>query len=301
MEDIGSIVAMLKERFGPGSMTSSSEGRKVLCERCHDTGWIDVQEDGFRAVVKCSCRLAREAEQRLKASGLESAVKEQTFDSFQVHNEIQSRMLTKARQYVELLLTSKDSPRRPWLFIGGNPGSGKTHICTAVCGEILKHNISVRYMQWLNEVRKLKAVVNDDNFEDMVADYINVSVLYIDDLLKQKYTKNPVFSEADIKVAFTILNARYIMNKPTIISTEWNLMDNLLDADEGVFSRVYERCKGFTVNIPRSPENNYRLAGWDDPVPEADFPQRDYSDVPQQMLEDLAAEMKEEKKNGIPE
>ena len=260
MEDIGSIVAMLKEKFGPGSMTSSSR-KESLCEKCHDTGWIDVQEDGFRAVIKCSCRLAREAEQRLKASGLESAVKEQTFDSFRTDTDIQKKMNTKAREYIGALLASRDNPRKPWLFIGGNPGSGKTHICTAVCGELLKHNISVRYMQWLNEVRKLKAVVNDDNFEDMVADYINVSVLYIDDLMKQKYTRNPVFSEADIKVAFTILNARYIMNKPTIISTEWNLMDDLLAADEGVFSRVYERCKGFTVNIPRSPANNYRLSG----------------------------------------
>lgn len=114
-------------------------------------------------------------------------------------------------------------------------------------------------MQWLDEARKLKAYVNEPDFEDKVTDYINVSVLYIDDLLKQKYTDNPSFSEADIKIAFTVLNARYLLNKPTIISTEWDLLEHLLPADEGVFSRVYERCRGFTLNIERNPANNFRL------------------------------------------
>ena len=114
-------------------------------------------------------------------------------------------------------------------------------------------------MQWLDVSRRLKANVNDEDFEDEVAEYINVSVLYIDDLLKQKYTENPTFTEADIKIAFTILNARYLMNKPTIISSEWDLVNQLLPADEGVFSRVYERCKGNRLTIERKMENNYRL------------------------------------------
>lgn len=114
-------------------------------------------------------------------------------------------------------------------------------------------------MQWIDESRRLKANINDNNFEDQVQEYINVSLLYIDDLLKQKYTPNPTFSESDIKIAFTILNARYLRNKPTIISSEWDLINQLLPVDEGVFSRVYERCKEYTVYVERDPGNNYRL------------------------------------------
>ena len=185
----------------------------------------------------------------------------QTFNSFVVTNPTQGEIKATAERYVKALLdpSIRTNPRRPWLFIGGNPGSGKTHICTAVCGEILKHNIGVKYMQWLEEARRLKSGINDDDFEDTVSEYVNVSLLYIDDLLKQKYTPNPVFTDADIKVAFTILNARYLLNKPTIISSEWDLLEHLLPADEGVFSRVYERSKGYTVSIARTPGNNYRL------------------------------------------
>ena len=256
------IIRMLKERFGVNIPSFATESSTYKCDRCKDTGWIEHKdEDGRLIVAKCSCRLAREAEAMLANSGLADAVDQQTFASFETKTRLQESMKHTAEKYLENLLSFWDNPRKPWLYVGGNPGSGKTHICTAVCGELLKHNIGVKYMQWLNEARKLKAGVNDDDFEETVGEYISPQVLYIDDLLKQKYTDNPVFSEADIKIAFTILNARYLMNKPTIISSEWSLIDQLLEADEGVFSRVYERCKGFTVNIDRKQENNYRLMG----------------------------------------
>lgn len=230
------------------------------CEKCHDSGWIEVEpQPGVRAVKKCACRLAREAEDRLRASGLAGALETQTFDTFVVKTDLQRRLKELGQKYVEDLFADPQNPRRPWLYIGGNPGSGKTHICTAVCGEVLKRNVGVRYLQWVDVARQLKASVNDEDFEDLVADYINVSVLYIDDLLKQKYTDNPQFTEADIKIAFTILNARYIQNKPTVISSEWDLVNQLLPADEGVFSRVYERSKAHRLTVERDARNNFRL------------------------------------------
>ena len=249
--------------FNPGQTIPSSEGTQYKCEKCRDTGWLEkTDENGVRWVSKCSCRLAREAEARMAASGLSEAIKRQTFSSFEVTNNLQCRIMDAAEDYTKTLLDfdrMRNEPRRPWFYIGGNPGSGKTHICTAICGELLRHNIGVKYMQWITEARKLKARVNDDDFDDLVSEYVNVSVLYVDDLLKQKYTLAPVFSEADIKIAFTVLNARYLLNKPTIISSEWDLLEHLLPADEGVFSRVYERCRDHLINIERKPENNYRL------------------------------------------
>ena len=244
------------ERLGQHIQSLTSNPVQYKCEKCQDTGWLDM---GNNTVAKCSCRLAREAEDMMRQSGLSEALDTQTFETFVTRTETQKKIKEAGLKYLDDLFAVKNNSRRPWFYIGGNPGSGKTHICTAICGEILKRNIGVRYMQWLDVSRRLKANVNDEDFEDEVADYINVSVLYIDDLLKQKYTENPTFTEADIKIAFTILNARYLMNKPTIISSEWDLVNQLLPADEGVFSRVYERCKGNRLTIERKMENNYRL------------------------------------------
>lgn len=254
--EMGSLVKTIMAAHGQNIPSLTA----YKCDKCKDTGWIEVDPD-TRAVRKCACRLAREAEARLNASGLAGALEMQTFDTFIVENDTQKRMKALAQRYIQDLFDNpRENPRRPWLYIGGNPGSGKTHICTAVCGEILKRNVAVRYMQWVDAARELKANVNADDFEELVAEYINVSVLYIDDLLKQKYTDNPTFTEADIKIAFTILNARYLLNKPTVISSEWDLVNQLLPADEGVFSRVYERSKAHRMTVARNVRNNYRLS-----------------------------------------
>ena len=239
-------------------ITLTSETPVYTCEICHDNGWIETRdESGYRFVKECVCQKALRAERLMKNSGLEEALRTQTMDSFIAGNEMQRQVKQKASEYLTALFSGSD--KKPWFYFGGQPGSGKTHICTAMCGEILKHGVAVRYMQWTNEARSLKAMITDDEYDDEISKYFDVSVLYIDDLLKQKYAENPVFSEADIRLAFTILNARYLRNKPTIISSEWSLIDQLLPADEGVFSRVYERCGRHMINIRRDRGNNFRM------------------------------------------
>ena len=253
------ISKKLEEMIQKRIASSQGSTQEYRCSECHDTGWIGFRdENGIRYERKCECRLAREAEEKLQASGLADALKEQTFDSFRTDNAMQKNIKRVASEYVVALFERWDTPRRPWLYIGGNPGSGKTHICTAVCGDILRHNIGVKYMHWVTESKKLK-FTRDEEYEDLVDEYTNPTVLYIDDLLKQKYTENAVFTESDIRIAFSILDARYQMNKPTIISTEWDLINQLLPADEGVFSRVYERSKEFTVRISRDQKYNFRM------------------------------------------
>lgn len=245
------------EQIKQAHMNSSDPPPDYKCNLCHDNGWIESRdENGIRFVKKCACQIARESEEKLKRSGLEQALTSKTFETFKVETDVQRMLQKAAKDFLDAYMTEE---KKPWLYIGGNPGSGKTHVCTALCGELLKKNIGVRYMQWVVEARRLKAAVNDEEFEDLIEDYVNVPVLYIDDLLKQKYTENPVFTDADIKIAFSILDRRTLQNKATIISTEWDLFKQLLAADEGAFSRVFERCKNHTVYVPRNPRNNYRL------------------------------------------
>lgn len=242
----------------------SSDSEQYSCPVCKDTRMISWKDEEGRLTTRfCECWPAYHAKKLLRESGLAEAVERQNFDTFATDFAFQREMKALGMRYVAELIerSGKHEPRNPWMYIGGNPGSGKTHICTAVCGELLKNNIDVKYMQWATEARDLKFAVNAEDFDDLVSGFTRPSVLYIDDLLKQKYADSPRFTDADIKIAFTILNARYLMNKPTIISSEWDLVNQLMDADEGVFSRVYERCKGFTIMIGRGKDFNYRMKG----------------------------------------
>lgn len=248
------------ERARQTTPTSSETSCTYECELCHDTTWIVYKdEEGRNHCDPCVCQPVKKARDLLRASGLAGFVDGCSFDNFETTKPVQKLLKDTARKYVNDLLEIRGTDaRKPWLYIGGNPGSGKTHICTAVCGDLLKNAMQVKYMRWMDDSRRLKFASAED-FEDLVDEFVQPTVLYIDDFLKQKYTPNPTFTDADIKAAFRILDGRYMMNKATIISSEWDLVEHLMGADEAVFSRVYERCKGYTVMIDRKRENNYRL------------------------------------------
>ena len=73
----------------------------------------------------------------------------------------------------------------------------------------------------------------------------------IDDFLKGK------LSESDVNIMYEIINYRYMNRLPIIISTEKSL-DELLDFDEAVGSRIIEMCRYNIVKFSGR-ELNYRI------------------------------------------
>ena len=113
MQDMEEVVKHLMEKYG--QHTVSSMPKAYRCEKCQDTGWLDM---GNNTVAKCSCRLAREAEERMRRSGLAEALDTQTLESFQIRTEVQRKIKETAERYLSDLLGNPQNPRRPWLYIG---------------------------------------------------------------------------------------------------------------------------------------------------------------------------------------
>ena len=109
----------------------------------------------------------------------------------------------------------------------------------------------VYYMSWRDESTAIKADITDSEaYEKRIKKLKTVEVLYIDDFLKGSDT------DADIRLAFEILNARYNDKRlRTVISSERDITE-LLERDEALGSRIYERAKGYTL---RAPDSNWRL------------------------------------------
>lgn len=116
--------------------------------------------------------------------------------------------------------------------------------------------INTRYMLWRDVAVQAKANVNDDEvYADIVGPLKRVKCLYIDDLFKVGKGKPP--TDGDVNLAFEILNSRYNdSSKLTIISTE-RTMEELLDIDEAVGSRIYERSAGYRLDF--TGKTNWRL------------------------------------------
>lgn len=254
------------------AMKHSQEASPILtspykCVKCQDTKWITVYKDGLSYSGRCDCFKRARILNRIKKSGLEHELDIKTFETFETHEKYEVDMKQMGLSYVNAILhrnadasagATNYSPI-PWLFMGGAPGCGKTHLCTAVCSELLKNGKEVIYMQWSAESRRLKSAVMEDSYDAQMQVFIEAEILYIDDLLKQMSGSAPSATPADIKILFELLNNRHIQNRPTIITSEWALSRQLLPLDEGTFSRIYEHCKGYNLAIASLPNRNHRL------------------------------------------
>ena len=226
-------------------------GKVTDCAMCKGRGAVYFVRENEVVSRECDCMAIWRSRRRIAKSGLSEIVGKYTFDTFRVTSLWQSEMKKTAQSYVL-------NPLEQWLYCGGTVGCGKTHICTAVCGELLKSGHSVIYMLWRDEATKLKACITDDaEYAKLITPIKTAEVLYIDDFFKTQQGKPP--TQADVNLAFEILNYRYNNRKlMTIISTERTVAD-LLDIDEAVGSRIYERTKDFCVEILPGAGKNYRL------------------------------------------
>lgn len=194
------------------------------------------------SVSECECAVKRRNALRIKRSGLADVMSRYTFEAYKTPDKQTAAIKAAALRYVA-------ESRGEWFVIVGRPGSGKTHICTAIVGKLIEGGKNCKYMLWRDEVRELKALVNDNPaYRERMNLLKNVDVLYIDDFLKGR-----AVSDGDLNVAFELLNARYNARKRTIISGE-RTIGAIMDIDEAIGSRIYERSKnGYCFET--SPEN----------------------------------------------
>lgn len=156
----------------------------------------------------------------------------------------------------------RDTEHNSIAFLG-QVGSGKTHLSIAIANYLMKQHVGVRYMQYREDIMKIKqSAVDEIAYTREINKYKNATVLLIDDLYKGAVYKNRMgyeaVNEADLRAMFEIINYRYLKKAPMIISSEYTV-DQLLDFDEAISSRIIERCKGYIIEL-HGMELNYRLA-----------------------------------------
>lgn len=222
------------------------------CPKCKNKGWIGIATGENWAMAPCECMKIRNSMSRLERSGLANAVREYTFKNYRADEPWQKNILTKAVEFAK-------APEG-WFYIGGQVGSGKTHICTAITAHLLKKGKEAVYMRWIDDTVKLKALKNyDEDYSRMIDKFKGAEVLYIDDFFKTEKGQRP--TAADVNIAFELLNHRYNNRQLiTIISSEKTL-NELLDVDEAVGSRIKHRCGGNYIQVERGADRNYRLRG----------------------------------------
>lgn len=214
----------------------------IDCDICGNKGQIAYYKNGILYSRECECMNRRRSLRRINRSGMNDMFSRYTFDNYKPVDAERKRVKSLAQKFAD--------DDRGWFYIAGRSGSGKTHICTAICAALIERSKDVYYMAWRDESRTLKSLINTDEVEEPLRKLKRVSVLYIDDFLKGGA------SDADIRLAFEIVNSRYNDSAlRTIISSEVTI-EELMSIDEALGGRVYERSKGYAL---KAPKDNYRL------------------------------------------
>ena len=233
-----------------------SSGRSIqyTCPKCKDVGFTYYfDENGYEVARKCDCIELRQARAMMKRSGISEEFGKKNFDNFSTRGIPQlSNAKLKAMKYVETFAQTEHCRYNSIMF-AGQVGSGKTHLGTAICGELMQNDVAVVYMAYRNAVTKIKQnIIDDAVYNREMNHYTSARVLYIDDLLKGRLT------DTDINIMYELVNYRYMNNMPMIISTE-KTPNELLAFDEAIGSRLIEMCRGNIIQL-HGKELNYRLS-----------------------------------------
>lgn len=213
------------------------------CEICGNKGILTRMKDGYLYSRECDCMPIRRSIRRIRKSNMSDMLTRYTLDAYETPDKETKHIKELAKKYI------KD--KSGWLYISGQSGSGKTHICTAICCELIMSGVETIYMTWKDESTRLKAVINTPEYKTKLEKLERVPVLYIDDFFKGGA------SDADVRLAFELINQRYNDAKlRTIISSEFDIQA-VLSRDEALGGRIYERAKSYMI---KAPQKNWRLS-----------------------------------------
>jgi|GEM_PF-1545570 len=192
------------------------EVRAVVCERESDQKTEMAADDAF------------------KVSEIPLNWRDRTFENF--HAEC--RALRSAKGLAQSLLLSGRS-----LVLGGDMGSGKTHLSIAAGLEFLKAGKNVLYASVPRMLTNIHAEVMSNTVSETMERAIGVDLLILDDMGTQRMTD---FRDENL---YTIVNERYSHERQLIMSTnavgETDIQKAISDGGVGarVYSRLCEMCE----------------------------------------------------------
>lgn len=229
----------------------------IDCPICHNTGLLYRRdENGNLLSRECACKKERAKIQTKQNSGISRDSRAKTFDTYQTTEPWQKNIKQRALQFTQSCVNGS----LDWFFIGGQPGSGKTHLAKAIFNILLGENRQVVYMSWKEDAAQLKAMLNSDGYKPLCDRYKRAEVLFLDDFLKTRREANGTYrlpTDGDMNLAFEIIKHRDENNLVTVITSEFTI-DAIYSFDQSVGGRIRQRCANYSVEINSDAHKDYR-------------------------------------------
>ena len=214
------------------------------CPKCQDTGYVEGHP--------CACLMRLYEQERTKELSALLKLGSESFDDFDLSyydDDVDPEIGVSARSQMEAVLAFCRDYAANFgrgsvnLLFRGNTGLGKTFLSACIAGEVSRRGFSVVYetvVDALAAFENQKFRAGEDDADAKISRMLSCELLILDDLGTEMITE---FSRSAL---YTLLNARLLSGKKTVVST--NLSEN--DIQRLYTPQIYSRLVGDYQTLP---------------------------------------------------
>jgi DNA replication protein DnaC len=191
---------------------------EATCPECGGAGWILTEDGGGRSARECGCRKASVRRGRQAAAEIPERYRECSFEDFRpiLNNTTLINARKVAQDFAEAFpFVDNESG----LLFMGNSGVGKTHLAIAILNYVTQEKgLTGRYVDFSDLLLRIQSTFKSDSpdsKEDLIAPYVDVELLVLDELGATKPT------DFTRDMLYSLLNQRYNRRRITVATTNY--------------------------------------------------------------------------------
>lgn len=231
--------------------------KQVRAQHCEKHGAFDSRHlfrDNWSACPVClqADYLRKEAEQKaLKhaefvqsttaRSGVIGRFRQATFSHFTATTKAQRHAMASCQDFAASV------KRGDWstLILIGPPGTGKTHLASAMVLDVIQRGLAARYTTFRDLIRSLRATWRRDaeqTEEEVISDLACVPLLVVDEL------GVAMGSETELLQFFDVIDRRYQLGNPLVLASNLNVPELRAALGDRLADRVREHSTVVACN-----------------------------------------------------